>query len=216
MSYSSFDCNRVSLDYKLDNLFGKKENGYYIELGGNDGLTQSNTAFFEFSRKWKGILIEPSFNAYSQCVKNRPSSIVFNCACVSTEYTSATIVGDFNGHLMSSVEGKRLGSTSLVDISARTLSSILDEVGITDQKIDLLSLDTEGYELNILKGLNLNKWRPNYMLIEVYNKDYDELKKYLEDQGYALHSNFTNYSHVTNPGWDGTCNDYLFVDTKID
>ena len=197
MSYSLFDCNNVPLDHKLDNFFGKKENGYFIELGGNDG-----------------ILIEPSFSAYSQCVKNRPASIVLNCACVSNDYASSTIVGDFNGHLMSSVDGKRLGSTSLVEIPVRTLSSILDEHSKVDQQIDLLSLDTEGYELNILKGLNLNKWRPKHMLIEVYTKDFDELKKYLEEQGYTLHSNFSNYSKATNPHWDGTHNDYLFIDTK--
>jgi hypothetical protein len=34
-----------------------KDNGFFIELGANDGLMQSNTAFFEFTRGWTGILI---------------------------------------------------------------------------------------------------------------------------------------------------------------
>jgi len=58
------------LDLKLDEIM-KKENGFFIELGANDGLIQSNTAFFEFYKNWKGILIEPSHNRYLECVNNR-------------------------------------------------------------------------------------------------------------------------------------------------
>ena len=32
---------------------------------------------------------------------------------------------------------------------------------------------------------------------------------------YCLHSNFTNYNNVDNPQWDGSHNDYLFVDVNI-
>ena len=46
-SYSLKDCSNNPIDYRLDKLFNK-ENGFYIELGANDGLKQSNTAFFEF------------------------------------------------------------------------------------------------------------------------------------------------------------------------
>jgi FkbM family methyltransferase len=216
MFYGLSDSIGVPLDCKLDNLFKKKENEFYIELGGNDGLRQSNTAFFEFNRKWKGILIEPSIDAFQQCVKNRPNSIVLNYACVSNEYAEKTVTGDFNGNLMSSVDGKRLSSSSLVEIPAITLTSILDKYIKSDQQIDLLSLDTEGYELNILKGLDLEKWRPTYMLIEIYTKDFNEIKTHLAEKGYSLLSNFSNYSKTTNPHWDGTHNDYLFIDTKID
>jgi hypothetical protein len=44
-SYSSCNNHKEYFDKLLDNPFNKKENGFYIELRGNDGLTQSNTAF---------------------------------------------------------------------------------------------------------------------------------------------------------------------------
>ena len=31
---------------------------------------------------------------------------------------------------------------------------------------------------------------------------------------YKLHSNFTNYNKIDNPGWDGTHNDFLFIDNN--
>jgi|APCry1669189665_1035243.scaffolds.fasta_scaffold00762_4 FkbM family methyltransferase len=210
-SYSLTDNTGKELDKKLDDLFQQKDNGFFIELGANDGLTQSNTAMLEFMRGWKGILIEPSPSAYELCKVNRPGSITLNYACVSNEYTDKSVKGDFNGKLMSSVDGLRLQSEKTIDVAAITLESILDKYAAY-KNINFLSLDTEGYELNILKGLNLDKYRPQYMLIEIYSKDYKEIYDYLESKQYTLHSNFTNYNKETNPLWDGTHNDYLFYD----
>ena len=44
-SYSLLDCSNNPIDLRLDKLFNK-DNGFYIELGANDGLNQSNTAYF--------------------------------------------------------------------------------------------------------------------------------------------------------------------------
>ena len=209
-SYSLIDNKGVPLDLKIDSIINKN-NGFFIELGANDGLNQSNTARFEFFKNWSGILIEPSFEKYIQCIKNRPNSITLNFACVDNDYDDEFILGDFNGHLMSSVDGKRLNNNNLVKVKATTLEIILDKYKDSSIEIDLLSLDTEGYELNILKGLNLKKYRPRFLLIEIYNFDYDNILKYLNDNQYKLHSNFSNYNKTDNPGWDGTHNDFLFV-----
>jgi len=213
-SFSYCDSSKQPLDFKLDAIF-QKEGGFFIELGANDGLSQSNTAFFEFSRGWKGILIEPSVNKYKECIQNRPGSIVLNCACVSSDYVDEFVEGDFNGNLMSSVGGKRIlddaSKSEIVKVKATTLEKVLDQHLVQGTIIDFLSLDAEGYELNILKGLNLSKYTPKYMLIEIYSWDLDAIAFFLGDHGYTLHSNFSNYNPCDNPGWDGTHNDYLFI-----
>lgn len=212
-SFSHVDSKKQFLDKKLDVLFNHKTNGFYIELGANDGLEQSNTAYFEFYRNWNGILIEPSKNVFERCIQNRPKSIVYNLACVSNDYQNDTIEGDFDGNMMSSIGGLRNNRTSLYKVPVSTLEKILDLNSVKD--IDFLSLDTEGYELNILKGLNLDKYRPKYMLIEIYKKDFENILIFLNNNNYQLLSNFTNYNHIDNPGWDGSHNDYLFRDMKI-
>jgi FkbM family methyltransferase len=209
--YSLNDSKGTPLDKKLDILFNHKKNGFFIELGAFDGITQSNTYFFELNRKWCGLLVEPSKSAYELCCKNRPNSIVINSCCVSHNYKEDTILGDFNSSLMSSVNGQRLYSSDLIQVKALTLEKILDENHV-DVEIDFLSLDTEGYELPILQGLNLDKYRPKYMLIEVYQNDFNNILTYLQSKKYILHSNFTNYNHINSPNWDGTHNDFLFCD----
>lgn len=211
--FSLFDSKGIPLQDKLNFIISKK-NGFFIELGANNGLTQSNTAFFELFLGWKGILIEPSYRGYTLCKRYRRNSICLNYACVSNEYNEEYISGDFKDNLlMGSVDGKRRSNKNLVSVKAITLDKILDEY--CNCNIDFLSLDAEGYEFEILKGLNLNKYRPNYMLIEIYTKKYDTIVKYLEDNNYKLHSNLSNYNKIDRPKWDGSHNDYLFVDNNI-
>jgi FkbM family methyltransferase len=215
MSYSANDNQGISFESKLDVIFKKKNGGVFIELGANDGLFQSNTAFLEFNRNWTGVLIEPSIYGYLKCKENRPNSLCLNYACVSNSYKDKYICGDFNtNHPMASVDGKRLNSNNICEVEATTLENILDTNNY--ETIDFLSLDAEGYELNILEGLNLKRYRPNYMLIEIYNTDYDKIVNFLEENQYKLYSNFSNYNKITNPNWDGTHNDYLFRDCTID
>ena len=211
--YGAHDNRGVKLDKKLDDLFQGKRNGFYIELGANDGLTQSNTAFFEFSRGWTGVLVEPSGHSFLKCVSSRPKSNCLNYACVSSMYKNDQISGDFDGSLMASVNGSRLIRKNLIKVPVTTLEKILDEYN-PKPEIDLLSLDTEGYELEILKGLNLDKFRPKYMIIEVYKDCFNELEAYLLENNYVMICNMSNYNHTDNPHWDGTHNDYLFKDNK--
>jgi FkbM family methyltransferase len=211
MHFSLQDSVGDYLDAKLDRLFGGKTKGVYIELGANDGLTQSNTAFLEFERGWTGLLIEPSLSKFTACQKNRPNSICENGACVSKFYTEKTIKGDFNGNLMSSVNGERTSCKELVEVPAFTLQSLLKKHDFG--KIDLLSLDTEGFELEVLLGVDLSVYRPQYLLIEIYQKDFDAIVSHLENYRYKLLQNFSNYNKITNFVWDGTHNDYLFVDS---
>lgn len=214
MVFSHVDAYNIPLEQKVDALFEQKENGFFIELGANDGLTQSNTAFLAKTRGWKGILIEPSKKAFDQCVQNRPESLCFHAACVSSDFSGSFVLGDFtDGSLMASVNGGRLHRGLQEQVAATTIERILDD-NLQSSTIDFLSLDTEGYELPILEGLNLKKYRPRYMLIEIYEKDYEKITNFLTSNGYQMHSNFSGYTKELCPHWDGTHNDYLFYDTK--
>jgi len=215
-NYSLCDYDNKFLDNKLDELFERKQNGFFVELGANNGILQSNTAFLEKNRNWSGVLIEPNIKNYEFCKLNRPNSICYNYACVSDDFTDEFVYGDFNldpndqTSLMSSVNGTRLNlfKKNLTKVPASTLTNILDRQVIP--KIDLLSLDVEGYEYSVLKGLNLNKYTPTYLLIEIYNFDFEKIVNYLKDNKYKLVCNFSNYNKINNPNWDTKHNDFLF------
>ena len=214
MPFSHVDSKGCAFEDKLDRLFQGKSEGFFIELGAHDGITQSNTAKLEYDRMWKGLLVEPTLRLYEECCRNRPNSQCVRAACVASTFKQPKVMGDFGdgGGCMSSINGMRCHAklSDLCAVPAVTLEHLLDQM--KPSTIDFLSLDTEGYELNVLDGLNLDRYRPHYMLIEIYNTQHEQIVEFLTKQRYELLENFSNYNKTDNPGWDGTHNDYLFRD----
>lgn len=155
--------------------------GFFIEVGGHDGYTQSNTYYLEKALGWRGVLVEGIPELYKRCRHNRPRSRVFNCALVSNNFAGETVEMHY-ASLMSVVDGslksaeaqaahvrtglrhQQLTQTYAVRVPARTLESVLDEAGAPP--IDFFSLDVEGYELPVLQGMNLARYAPAHILVE--------------------------------------------------
>jgi len=178
------------IDKKLEKYF-PYSNGFFIEAGANDGFKQSNTYYLERFQGWRGILVEAIPELYQKCVRKRPKSTVFNCALVPHDYEGSSIEMIY-ADLMSLVKGaqktpeadakhveKIVQRQNIVPyevrVPARTLTSILDECSVGE--IDLFSLDVEGFELGVLQGLDFNKYRPKYMLIEARFRQ--EIEEYI-------------------------------------
>ena len=205
----------------FDNVIKKHlnyENGLYIEAGANNGIVGSNTLYLEKELNWRGILIEPSKNAFDNCVQYRSSNNIFiNAALVSDESINS-VVGDFNGDHMSSIKGERTGCNldSMVEVKATTLTKILNESNFA-KDIDFFSLDVEGHELETLKGIDLNKYCFKFLLIEVNKRNYllSDILSYLEPYNYSLFDNVTKYNSKEHPGWSKDHNDFLFINEDL-
>ena len=195
------------LDEKLEK-FVNYDNGFFVELGANDGITQSNTLFFEKFRNWRGVLIEPTPHNYLKCITNRSKTTkVFCNACVSFNYTEKFVEIVYS-NLMSTPTGlesdipdsKKNANAGLrfldpghVNFSfgavARTLNSILIESD-APRLIDLLSLDVEGAEIEVLKGLDHNQFRFKYILVEC--RDDAKIISYMDSINYEYVSKLSH------------------------
>lgn len=168
------------LDDKLSPYLDFRD-GFFIECGANDGFRQSNTYFLERFRNWTGLLIEPVPELHARCCRLRRRSTCVQCALVGSDYPFAEIGIQFAG-LMSVAEGAfhdadrarrhveeglRLQglATRELKVPACTLSGLLNQLGIS-QAIDFLSLDVEGFEHEVLSGIDFLRHRPRYILIE--------------------------------------------------
>ncbi len=197
------------LSKKLMKYLGFR-NGFFIEVGANNGYSQSNTFFLEKRLGWHGICIEAIPSLYEECKRCRGKSSVYNCALVAADYCHPTIKIHYAG-MMSAVSGALKTETDLlthieagldsqglensyqIDIPARTLESILDETSDLPQ-IDFFSLDVEGYELNVLKGLNLVKNRPRLILVEA--RFLDEVNDYLIKNDYEMLETMSHHDYI--------------------
>ena len=184
------------------------KNGVFIEAGAFDGFTQSNTRALEQRYGWNGVLVEPSPDMYKQCVKTRNAN-VYNCALVPSNYNEKYVEGDFSSNLAkSSINGSRMGVLNLVKVPARTLQSCLDDCNINH--VDFFSLDVEGFELEVLNGIDWTKTSFSYLLIEFNPSNIEILVTFMNNKGYDFIENVSKFSKVTHPLWDGQHNDYLF------
>lgn len=158
-----------------------KDRGFFVEAGANDGYMQSNTYWLSRFRNWTGLLVEPMEELYEECVLERPESAVRRRALVADDYTEPTIRMKFGG-LMSFVADRppdeemfALGlsqgwrDTYEADVPVATLTELLEAIDAPE--VDLLSLDVEGFEPQALAGLDLDRWAPRWILVEVYYVD---------------------------------------------
>jgi len=158
-----------------------RRNGWFVEAGANDGFRQSNTYYLARFRGWRGVLIEPVAHLADECRVRRPESKVFQCALGAPKSSGETLLLRYAG-LMSSIcdsfngeldeeqrfeKGQILQGISVqkttFNVPVRTLTDVLDE-SHTPPDFDLLSLDVEGYELEVLKGTPENTFRATALL----------------------------------------------------
>lgn len=170
--------------------------GFFIESGAYDGITFSNTYIFSELKCWTGLLIEPSPNNARNARAVRPNEFVVHAALVGPEFPNKTIKGNFNNSPMSSAN-----KNGIVEVPARTLSDILDELRV--DHVHWWSLDIEGFELSALRGLNFSRWMPDYILIELWNNN-TEIYNLLAGHGYVVAADITPWS------WFSAHRDILF------
>ena len=167
-------------------------------------MSQSNTYILQKQFKWKGVLIEPSPIKYIACLRNRecaPAPSIYCHACVPTGYKER-FVEIFDSDLMSVAIGldvddktaaqhvnsglrfsRNCGTSFSYGAKAATLTEILANLPL-QRCFDLLSVDVEGNELSVLKGLDFARFKPLWILCEVRHPD--EITEYLANKGYCI------------------------------
>lgn len=183
-------------------------NGFYVDCGANDGVNQSTTWYFEKYLNWHGLLIEPIPSVFEELIKNRNKKNYFeNYALTNNLKKNKKVKFFYNKDDTLTGSLTNINADSKITIRLKTFNQIIDKINYKG-KIDFFSLDVEGSEIEALDGINFNKHKIKYMLIETDN--FLKLKKYLNRKNYKFLKRLSNYQFSDKPEYG----DYLFKKIK--
>jgi FkbM family methyltransferase len=180
--YAQFGEDRI-----LEGIFGAETNGYCVEVGAYDGRTGSATYLFE-RRGWNCLLIEPVPELAAEIRQHR-RCVIKNCAASSQEGEVPLFVAD-SVEQMSTLELTNAhrrwihqvgGTIREITVRTATLDTLLSEAGFP--KVDFITIDVEGHELDVLRGFDLTKHKPRILIVEA-NAGQPSVTSYLAEIGY--------------------------------
>lgn len=147
-----------------------KRNGYFVEVGVGSGREISNTYMLEKHFDWNGLLVEPNRASHETIQQQRSARLDHRAAAKTSgnvvtfeEYVGhgvhSRVVGAGGGHELNEVEKRTY------DVDTISLTDLFVEKGVPEV-VDFMSLDTEGGEADILRGLDLNKYTVGVIAVE--------------------------------------------------
>lgn len=181
-------------DLIIHKILKNKKRGFYVDIGTNDPVRFNNTKHFSLTG-WRGINIEPDVNCFLRIKKDRSRDINLNIGVSDT--TSKLTFYKFIPDTLSTfskkdaIKYKKMGYilASQKQIDVKPLSLILNKY-LKGKQIDLMSIDTEGYDEKVLLSNNWIKYRPKVICVEsvehtfkCFGKD-TGLKKIFAKHGY--------------------------------
>lgn len=205
LEHTSVSYAQEGEDLILNRFFENKTNGFYIDVGAHHPKRFSNTYIF-YKKGWRGINIDPLPGTKKQFDDERCGDVNLECG-VSLKEQELTYymfnepaLNTFSKEEADSKNGLR--AYKIIEertIKTYPLSRILDENVLPEVKIDFMSVDVEGLDLEVLKSNNWNLYRPNLLLVEdlkktplIDLKEKSELFNFLTQQEYRLVSKTFN------------------------
>ncbi|KAK2161949.1 hypothetical protein LSH36_107g05000 [Paralvinella palmiformis] len=147
----------------VDELLNHKTNGFFVEGGAFNGEELSNSLFFEKSRNWTGLLVEPNPSSFLSLLEKRRRAYMVN-ACLSPNTKPAILpfhlVRNYRGiirlHGTDPQEGAELEILFTLPLNQITVDVFSIEYVVTnnqqasDRKLEIIKkylVDSHGYRI---------------------------------------------------------------------
>lgn len=185
----------IIIPYVARYHFGMTGPGKYVDVGCNAPVRYSNT-FDLYLNGWRGVNIDANSELVSECRKVRKQDICIQAAVSDSE--REVIFHRAKSNLVSTIDEEKLvewkkhfefSDDDQETLVTRTLTSILDEHWRSGDSIDVLTIDVEGHDMQVLKSLDLSRYRPKIVVIEMHEfegVESTEIYQYLAGNGYRL------------------------------
>lgn len=193
MYYSQYNQDKIL----NERYFNNKRNGTFVDIGAHDGITLSNTYFYESELGWDGVCIEPIPSVFVQLKENRNCKLIHGCAWSEDTKKKFRIIDGYSEMLSGLVDQYSIDHLNRVDEEIRDhdqtvidvdmdcydVNKLFREHGLN--QIDFINLDVEGGEFDILSHLNYDEFDIKVILVE-NNYRNSNMRYFMIENGYSL------------------------------
>jgi len=201
-----------------------------VQIGANDGVTYDPLRRFIVKYGFRGVLVEPQPDAFARLQKNYADlpGIAFEQAAIAetdgekplyrfkpgpgvpdwagclASFSRATVVGNFHN-----VKGE----VETIPVPTLTFASLCRKHGL--QHVDLLQIDTEGFDDRILKMIDFSALKPTIIEFEhgfLSATAREECVQLLSDQGYKVTNNGTDTVAYLEPAEQSLVNTHVWCE----
>ncbi len=201
--FSKTSWSQEGEDMILSRIFEDRESGFYVDVGAHHPQRFSNTMFF-YQKGWRGINIDALPGSMGAFHKERPEDINLEIPVSDKEEVLTFYI--FNDPALSTfskalaLQYQKKEEHFIVSenqLTTKKLETIFNENLSPGCRIDFLSVDVEGYELNVLKSNDWSLYKPDIVLTEVLNFEIDpfldsELYRFMYGMDYRFYAKTTN------------------------
>ncbi|HEV7230262.1 MAG TPA: FkbM family methyltransferase [Bacteroidia bacterium] len=189
-----------------------KQNITFVQIGSNEGIVNDPIYQYVTKYKWRGILIEPVKYLFDKLTANYAGNdgrLLFENVAIGKENGNAILyrlressdpglpywydqLGSFRKEIVLKHKNEipRIEEFLMEEtVSVVRLDSLLKKYSIS--KLDLIHIDTEGYDYEIIKTISLKNADPDLILFEhkhLSDTDYKACVRYLSKQQFVLFS----------------------------
>ena len=198
-----------TVDLLINYFFKNKFNGFYVDVGCQNPISNNNTYLLHKNKNWKGINIDLDPENIKLFNISRPNDININEALSSSVkemdlyfYHKKSAINTLSKDIADRQNAK---VKEIKKISTTTLDLILEKNNV--QKINYLSIDVEGHEFEVLSGFSIQKYNPDIVSIEYLNTNsikfefhYNNIDDVINSQIYKYfvsnNYNLVNWNHA--------------------
>lgn len=186
-------------DLFLIDFFKNKSEGFYVDVGAFHPFRINNT-YALYKKGFRGINIDISATSIDFFNFARPDDTNLNIGA-SNKFENKIFFSkknlSFHNTFSKSLAESKIQNEPFkkkYTIECKPLTQIIDDTKFSNKKIDFLNIDAEGHDYEVLQGLDLKKYSPKIICIEISplvdekNKNYKDTKifKYLLENNYKL------------------------------
>lgn len=192
-SQASINYSQTGEDAVIRSLLDESVPGIYVDVGCHDPVRSSNTLSL-YLHGWRGINVDANPRLIDRFKRVRRRDVAI-CAVISDQ-EGDIVFHEFDDELVSTVatealpewqsKWKKRGERV---VKARTLNAVLEENATPGMDIGLLSIDVEGHDLNVLRSVDLDRFRPKLIVVEMHHLDLKRIPenpvcRHLEERGF--------------------------------